>query len=249
MHIAITAILDLIFIGILIISIWSGYKKGLIMGIGGIVAIIVSIYGANLISSTFSNDFAPILHPFISGYMQPRINDVTYLALGYEQDENGDFNADRSADDLLEENPSMIHIVCMDSFKSIGIFTSAAELLADEAVDYSATNAVPIQTAIIEVLCQRGTYVVGFILIFILIVIVFTVIGNIPNLSYKIPYIGLANDILGVVFGVFTGIMYCCLLAWAMKFTGILVSEDTIADTIFSKLFFKMDFLSRFIGI
>ena len=33
------AIIDLILVGILILCAWSGYKKGLIMGIGGILVI------------------------------------------------------------------------------------------------------------------------------------------------------------------------------------------------------------------
>ena len=47
------AILDIIFIAIILACAWTGYKKRLIMGIGGILAIIISIYGANLLSNTF----------------------------------------------------------------------------------------------------------------------------------------------------------------------------------------------------
>ena len=47
-------VIDLVLLAIIIISIWSGYKKGFILGIAGVVAIVVSLYGASLVSSAFS---------------------------------------------------------------------------------------------------------------------------------------------------------------------------------------------------
>ena len=38
-------VIDLVLLAIIIISIWSGYKKGFILGIAGVVAIVVSLYG------------------------------------------------------------------------------------------------------------------------------------------------------------------------------------------------------------
>ena len=50
------AIIDLVLLGILVICAWNGYKKGLIMGVGGILCIIIGIYGANLLANTFYHD-------------------------------------------------------------------------------------------------------------------------------------------------------------------------------------------------
>ena len=62
-------IIDLIFIAILVVCGWSGYKKGIIMGIGGVLVIIISLYGGNLLSTTFSYEVIPALKPFASGYL------------------------------------------------------------------------------------------------------------------------------------------------------------------------------------
>ena len=40
------AVLSLLFLSILIFCVWSGYKKGLVMGIFSLIAFVVSVYGA-----------------------------------------------------------------------------------------------------------------------------------------------------------------------------------------------------------
>ena len=64
------AVIDLVLLAIIIISIWSGYKKGLIMGIAALCAAIISLYGASLVSEAYSYEVVPVLRPFVSGYIQ-----------------------------------------------------------------------------------------------------------------------------------------------------------------------------------
>ena len=47
------AVLSLLFLSILIFCVWSGYKKGLVMGIFSLIAFVVSVYGANLLPDLF----------------------------------------------------------------------------------------------------------------------------------------------------------------------------------------------------
>ena len=49
-----TKLIDLLLIAVIIICAWAGYKKGMIMGIGSILVIVVSLYGGNLLSTAFS---------------------------------------------------------------------------------------------------------------------------------------------------------------------------------------------------
>ena len=71
---AFKAIIDLVLLGVLIICVWSGYKKGIIMGVGGILCIIVAVYGANLLANSFSYDVVPALKPFANGYTETMMN-------------------------------------------------------------------------------------------------------------------------------------------------------------------------------
>lgn len=233
--------IDLILILILLICVWSGYKKGLIMGIGGILVIVVSIYGANLLSNTYSYEVIDALRPFASGYMEKNINEEVRPSLGMEEE--------RSVSDYLKENPDKTEEFGILSYESIGIYEGAAKVMAKEAGDYASEQNVGYVDAAIEILCIRISYVVGFILVFLLILIVLTVIGNLPNLSYKIPNLDALNDIGGAVCGAITGFAFCCLLVWALKFTGILLSQEILDDTHLASWLMRWDMIGRILGV
>jgi uncharacterized membrane protein required for colicin V production len=74
--------IDLILLAIVIICVWTGYKKGLIMGIGGLVVIIVSLYGACLVSTTYSYEIIPALRPFASGFVERQMNSTVLENMG-----------------------------------------------------------------------------------------------------------------------------------------------------------------------
>lgn len=71
------AVLSLLFLSILIFCVWSGYKKGLVMGIFSLIAFVVSVYGANLLSQTYSGEVIDALRPFASGFVEVNVVDKT----------------------------------------------------------------------------------------------------------------------------------------------------------------------------
>ena len=54
-------IIDLILIAIVAFCAWNGYRKGFIMGISGILALIVAFYGAQIVADTYSQEFTSML--------------------------------------------------------------------------------------------------------------------------------------------------------------------------------------------
>ena len=116
--------IDILLLVILICGTWTGYKKGLIMGILGAVVLVVSVYGANLLSNTFSYDVVTALKPFAGGYVENLVDgeDGVIEAMGWDNEEN------YSLDDLLlmyEDEKEAFAAVC---FEKIGIDSSAAEI-------------------------------------------------------------------------------------------------------------------------
>ena len=70
--------IDLALLAILLLCGWNGYRKGFIMGIGGLLSVAVSLYAACLISGTFSYEVVPVVRPFASGFVERVISgDVT----------------------------------------------------------------------------------------------------------------------------------------------------------------------------
>ena len=239
------AIIDLVLLGILVICVWNGYKKGIIMGVGGILCIIVAVYGANLLANTFSYDVVPALRPFANGYTEGIIggkDSPVMKHMGWE-------NEEQSVEDLLAAHPDRQEEFCRECYTVLGVDESAAEVMAQRAVTYAKESASPVRNAVGQILCETVSYVACFILAFLIIIIVLTVIGNLPNLSYKLPRLDLVNDIGGALLGLATGVMFCVLLVWALKFMGILLGSDTLASTKLGGWLLEKDYLLKYLGI
>lgn len=237
-------IINIVLLLIVLGCAWAGYKKGVIMGVGGVIAIIIAVYGANLLANTFSFDVIPALKPFASGFMEKQLtsDDGVMRRMGWD-------SYDYSVDDLLQKFPDQEQQFCTTCYEALGIDESAAGVMGKEAVTYAVDNSVDIMTAVVQVLCARASYVACFVLGFLLIIIILTVIGNLPNLSYKLPNLDLVNDIGGAVLGAVTGLMFCAILVWTLKFMGKLIGENTLSSAWVAKLFLRKNFLFTYLGI
>ena len=68
------AVIDIILLIIIALCTWNGYKRGLVGGIAGILAIVVALFGSSLLSSAYSHEVVPALEPFIDGYVDSQAN-------------------------------------------------------------------------------------------------------------------------------------------------------------------------------
>ena len=57
------AIIDIVLIVIIALCTWNGYKRGLVGGIAGILAIIISLFGSSLLASAYSHEVVPAVEP------------------------------------------------------------------------------------------------------------------------------------------------------------------------------------------
>ena len=236
-------VIDLVLLlAIIIISIWSGYKKGFILGIAGVVAIVVSLYGASLVSSAFSYEVVPALRPFASGYVESQMQETVLEDMGIA-------NTELSYEDILADDPELRHNFCATCYKTFGIYDDAADQMATEAEEYADSQGSTIEEAIVEVLCTRVAYIAGVALLFIIFLITLMTLANIPNLSFRIPNMDVLNDAGGAAVGLFTGILYCMLLSWILRFGGLAIGLDTFGDTLLAKFFHSIDFLTAGLGI
>lgn len=238
-------IIDIVLLAILVICGWSGYKKGIIMGIGGILVIIVSVFGANLLSNTFSYEVTPVMQPFASGYIESKLNEDETGILA----ELGLDNSTFSLSDLLIQDPSLESEISQRTFRFFGFSEEVAAELTDEVIANSDETGDDLITSISEILCARVAFVLCFLLAFALIAILLTVIGNIPNLSFKFPVANIINDIGGLLLGLVTGLLFCSLVTWVFKYTGLIIKEDVLAETWLASRLIEKDLLTQYIGL
>ena len=53
------AVIDIILLIIIALCTWNGYKRGLVGGIAGILAIVVALFGGSILSSAYSQEVVP----------------------------------------------------------------------------------------------------------------------------------------------------------------------------------------------
>ena len=238
------AIIDITIVAILIVCTWSGYKKGIVMGVGGIIAIIVALFAANIVASTFSAEVIPAMRPFASGYMEKQIEEEGGVleVMGWSE-------TDYSVNDLLEIYPEQAEAFAAQCYREFGIFETSANAMARSAMERHQLAGGELTDSIVHVLCESASFALCYILAFLLVLILLTVLGNLPNLSYKIPNLDTINDAVGAGLGLLTGLLFCIILVWTLKFTGIIIGEETLKGTVLARVILKLDFLIKFLGV
>lgn len=244
---ALTTIVLILLLVVLVVCAWQGFKKGIIMGIIQVLVIILSLCGAQLLSDTFSYEVIPVIKPFVSGYMENRVEETAFRVMGYEADENGNYDVPYSLNDLLNQHPETRQEICRWSYRDLGIYDAIATDMAEKAVTHSEQNSTSLISSAVTILCQSITWYGGFILAFIILYALMTVIVNIPNLSFRLPYVGILNDLGGLGIGIFVGCLFCSIIVWCLQFTGLLLPEETLRSVKLAATFLDKNMLANYI--
>jgi len=225
-------VLDLILIGILALCVLSGYKKGLILGISGILALVVAFYGANLVAETFSSDFTSMIEPMISNAVSGAVDESQE---GLPADE----------DDGEQE----VYQVSYDSLKKLGVLETTAKKLAGELKDELREVGSSLKSAIVHKLSGAIAYAALLIIVFVLIIIVFKLLANAINFAFKLPGLNLINGIGGAALGFVKGMILLFILSWAAGFLGFILPEAVVNKTVVLKWLMNNNPITALFGI
>ncbi len=232
-------IIDILLLLIVLFCAYNGFRKGLILGITGIIAIVVALYGANLLADTFSPKVQEVMKPFVDGIVEKSVNDAKdktsepgYVFYGPEEGEN---------DEVYE--------VSYESLRKLGILKSAAQRITSEVREKVSKIGNDLKLELVDKLTEKLAYAATLVIAFILIIIIFVVLANIINLAFKLPGLELLNELLGLVLGLAKGFAIVFLLAWLVRFFGILLPEKTIDKTLILAWLIKVNPIPHFLGI
>lgn len=208
--------IDLAIIAVVAFCAWRGYRNGLIRGAFGVAALIFSIFLANITATAYSDEFTSMLRPFFGGVVDTALAEMieerigagaaiggTQVLYGYEDYE--------TAFAILQR---------------IGLPESAAEQMADLA----ATGTSALSDNISNMLSSTFAFVAVFGIAFILLMIIFAVVGNLISVVFSLPGLWLVDSISGAVFGLFKGLVIIYALGVIVRYMGLLAPsllEDT----------------------
>lgn len=234
-------LIDIVLVTIVVLSALRGYKSGLMLGLCGILAVIISLYGANLISTVYSHEYAGVLKPFVSGMVDASISDTVK-------------NSEENEVILVEgtsENDTEVYAISFSALKDLGLSDSAARLIAEE-VDFKTADAgqvISISNTITNKLCANLAFLAVFSIVFLLLIIFFAVIGNLVNLTFAIPGHEYIDHYSGMVLGIMRGIIFILVIACIFRYAGLLALGDAIEDTFLMKWLMNSNIIANIIGI
>ena len=232
-------IIDVVLLAIIALCTWGGYKRGLVGGVAGVLAIIIAVFGGTLLSSAYAGEVVPALEPFVDGYVDSqKSRDQMLENMGY-----GD--SDLSLEDIIAEDPSLRYDYASEAMRLMGFHEKRTEELADKAIELSETTGASLTEAIVAVLCDTITYVAGLTIAFLLILILLIAFANVLNLSLRLPNMETLDEVGGAVIGFAQGFVYCVFLAWFLSFFGIIIGRGTLENTVLAKFFLSFEFITK----
>jgi len=230
-------LIDVSVIGVVAFCTWRGYKSGLIRGAFGVVSLILSLFIANVAAQAYSAEVNDMLMPFVSGIMESTITDmaeegIEYQALAHDHEHDGaDFGTAYTA------------------LRQLGISEAASVRLAEQSLETRDNEA---NRYFYDIIASRLTealsYVAVFGIAFLLIAIVFAVIGNLVGLVFALPGLKIVDMITGAALGSIKGIIIVFTIGIILRYYGLVIQETLDRTTILNYIV-NFNFIANILGI
>ena len=223
-------VIDLVLLLIIILCAWRGFRNGLIAGILALCAVLFSVYAADILADTYSGEFTKMLEPFVTGMVD--------TASSAAEDAYAKSGKEPGVYDMTEK-----------TVEGVGFMKSAAKNVTREIAAEQLETGPALRRAIVDKLCVVAAYALTFAIMFILLIIVFAVIGNLFNLAFKLPGLELISGVLGTLLGLAKGLIYVFAIAWFLRFVGMFLPEEKVNSTILLKWLMDTCPLVSFLGL
>jgi len=205
-------LIDLAVIGTVAFCAWRGYKNGLIRGVFGIVSLIVALLVANIAAQAYANDAKAMLMPFASGIIDTTLaemkeNDIEYQPIAHDHE-------------IDDEDFGVAYTV----LREIGLPEAASVSIAEQAIDLrdNSDDNLSFTEMVADKLTTTLSYVAVFGIAFLLLAIIFAIVGNLIGFVFSLPGLKLVDIISGAVFGLFKGLIIVYTVAVIVRYFGIL---------------------------
>ncbi len=235
--------IDLVLVGIVALCAWRGFRTGIINGVSWILAVVIAIYGANLVAKTYSRELSGMLQPFAMGLVDSTLN-------------GGGENDEPDSETVIDQNISIDERDKLDVFTvskavltRLGLASGAADSLARQAAQEFEHVSTDMSVRLTELLCDRAAYVALFAIAFALISIVFTVIGNVFDLSFGIPGHENLNHMTGAALGVIRGVLLLLVLGCVGRYVGIVLPGGVMDGTVIFKKIVEVNKIAAMLNI
>lgn len=242
-------VLDIALAGIVAIFAWRGFRSGIINGVCWILAIIIAIYGANLVATAYRDDVSEVVEPFAISVVENAMN-------GGDDAGSGGEGADGDTDSVIdpgltvEEREELdVYTVSMAVMGKLGFAEPAAESIARGTADLYDRVSNDMTEYLTGRICDRASFILIYAIAFIVIVSLFTVVANVVDLSFGIPGHENLNHITGAALGVIRGLLILLVIGCFCRYVGILIKPAVTDKTVFYKMIVESNRLAELLRL
>ena len=225
--------IDLAVIATIVFCGWRGYRNGLIRGAFGLVALIAALIIANVSAKAYSEEFTGMLKPFIGGIVEKTLSDLA--------EEDSEISSVSSKSE--RQRNTIAHAI----LRQIGLPDVSAGRVAELAAKTDAPD-TPFTDIVTDKLCSTLAFVAVFGIGFILLSIVFAIIGNLIGFVFSLPGLKLVDSITGVLLGLCKGLLIVLALATIVRYFGLL-AQSTLEETKFLKYVVNNNLVADMLGL
>lgn len=215
---------DIIIVLILAFFAWRGAKKGLILTLCSLVGIFIAFFGARWTSAKFYEPVADIIEPpiyqAILGVTEENTEQAAF-SIGNTALANATYTLDELLE-LLEESELFI------GFSEFLEEAAEKNAIPDQA-DGSAARAL---AAYLAPLIAKAAL---FSIAFLLILLIWFLLGHILDLAFKLPVLSTLNWLGGLLLGLLKAVLLVMVLIWIGQRAGLIPNPpETPVVTLFT---------------
>ena len=265
--------IDVAIIAIIAFCAWRGFKSGLVRGVFGLAALVLSLIVANIVATAYSSEFDGMLKPFIDGIVDTTLTDVME-----EFDENGTNSpADTDSPGGIDALSGIGALGDIDALGDLGVdlekfnidapdFAAAFATLREIGLPKSAAFRVAEDAAktveeeesegllwfladtISDILSSSLSFVALFGIAFLLLAIIFSVIGNLIGFVFSLPGLKAVDMIAGALLGIAKGLLIVFVIASVLRYFG-LFAQERIENTVLLQYLINNNPIADMLGV
>ena len=213
-------LLDILLIAVLVLFAFLGARKGFILTLCSLVAVVVALVGANLV--------ADVAAPMVANAIQPKLEQaiVEQLDEALKSTEFVGVNGGVAAS--VEEIPlAGVLGVLRENELYIGFMDSVEKALSEGATATIAGAASRVAALLAAQLARSIIFVIAFFII----LIAWWILSHVLDLVSKLPVIDQLNHTLGGGLGLVKGLVICYVLVWLLYDVTGYVTASVVNDS------------------
>ena len=241
-------IIDIALVVIILICAFRGFRNGMVRGLCGFLAIVLSLVIGNASADAFSDEFTDALRPFVGGIVDGKLQRM----LSPDKVEIDDTDTvEEGGDNEFTDygyDTSTTNGVVMQTLRNLGFLESVSEKIASAIEEKTTETGYALGDIISTKLSSILAHIAIFAIAFLLLSIVFSVIGNLLNVVFSLPGLRLLDQIIGTALGLLKGVVIVMFLALVFRYVGI-ISADLLGKTKVLMYFAEHNTIANLLGI